>query len=75
MFSLLLFRSVQTRLNNLDIKTPNYICEIKFPFPASAEELLYHLKPGFFPLCGLNFRQYTRGSMTVILSFVQFITF
>lgn len=44
---LLQFHSVQTRLNNLDINTPSYICDIKFPFPASAEELLHHLKPGF----------------------------
>lgn len=47
MFSLSQFHSGQTRLNKLDIKTPKYICEIKFPFPAAAEELLYHLKPGF----------------------------
>lgn len=47
MFSFLQFHFVQTRLNNLDIKTLNYICEVKFPFPVSVEELLYHLKPAF----------------------------
>lgn len=75
MFPFLPFLSVQTRPNDLDIKTPNRICEIRFPVPASAEELLYHLEQVPFPLCGLNIRLYTRGNMTVIPNFVQFITF
>jgi len=75
MFSFLQFLSVQMRPNDLDIKTPNHICEIRFPFPASAEELLYHLEQVTFPLCGLNFHLYTRSNMTFIRNFVQFITF
>lgn len=75
MLSVLRFLSVQTKPNDLDIKTPNRICEIGFLFPASAEELLYHLEKVTLPLCGLNFRLYTRGNMTVIANLVQFIAF
>lgn len=74
MLYFLQFLSAQTRPNDLDIKTPNRICEIRFPFPASAEELLYHLEQVAFPFCGLNFHLYTRGNMTVIPNFIRFIT-
>lgn len=36
------------------------------------EELLYHLKPGFFSLCGFNFFWHTRGSMAVILCTIHY---
>lgn len=75
MFSILQFLSVLMRPNDLNIKTPNHICEIGFLFPASAEELLCHPEEVTLPLCGLNFRLYTRGNMTVIANLVQFIAF